>query len=89
MKQHLTYIKNYDGNYVDLAGEIADLRYDALHEFLIELSVQLRTAAEKDQERGRLVLAKHLVQSSLDILRAAVSIKLAWGVCEKHMEEIQ
>ena len=85
MKLHLNKLPY--GSMKEVAADIATLRYDALHDLLIELSIKLREDAEKDQDKGRLMLAGHLVQASLDILRAAVDIKMAWSVCEKHMRE--
>jgi hypothetical protein len=58
MTHHPTRIANISPK--DLARRVANMRYDALAEFLRELSVALQADAEADYERGRTKLSGYL-----------------------------
>ena len=82
---HPESVAGYSGSLAQLAGELGDLRYDALAEFLREFSEKLRRDAEADQGRGRPRLAGHLSEASRALADAATHIQKAWDVSEPHM----
>ena len=65
-----------------LANEIGDLRYDALQEFLLHLSLKIKNDALKDRNRGRIKLANQLGEASEKIQKSAESIDKAWIICK-------
>jgi hypothetical protein len=69
----------------DLAEALGDLRYDALSEYLVALAEKLQSDSDKDDARGRFVLANALHAASRAIYDAAYEIGLAWKICEPHM----
>ena len=77
---HKTEIEGYDLQ--KLADEIGDLRYDALQEFLLHLSLKIRNDALKDRNRGRIKLANQLRTASENIQKSAESIDKAWIICK-------
>jgi hypothetical protein len=77
---HKTEIKGHDLQ--TLAHEIGDLRYDALHEFLIQLSLKIKKDALKDRNRGRIKLANQLDATAENIQKSAEHIEKAWVICE-------
>ncbi|MEN9612473.1 MAG: hypothetical protein RLZZ628_3287 [Bacteroidota bacterium] len=65
-----------------LADEIGDLRYDALNEFLLHLSLKIKNDALKDRNRGRIKLATQLEEAAEKIAQSAEKIDKAWIICE-------
>jgi hypothetical protein len=54
---HREQLERYPGTLEELAGEVADLRYDALAAFLQALAARLTADANADEKRGRPRLA--------------------------------
>lgn len=75
--KHATKLKNEK----KIIKSITTLRYDALGEFIRNLSVQFMEDAIADTKRGRLKLAKCLSKASENIFDA-------WFICEKYMNKI-
>lgn len=84
---HPVAIPRYPGSLADLAGELGDLRYDALAEFLHALSAKLASDAEADAGRGRHRLAADLRAAADGVGSAVSSIEAAWRICEPRMGE--
>jgi hypothetical protein len=82
---HATQVK-YDGGLPKLVEDIGNLRYDALQEFLTELSLKLRLDGNKDRTRGRPILSGHLDKAADKLLESAAAIGVAWMLCQPHME---
>lgn len=82
--QHATTIEYCDGDLKHLAVDIANLRYDALQDFLLSLAEKLEKDAEADRTRGRPVLSSRLEAASRNVEDAARAIALAWKICKKH-----
>jgi hypothetical protein len=84
-KIHSDHIKGYNGTVYDLANDIGDLKYDALHEFLEALTLKLRKDSEADTGRGRNHLASSLSRASDKISDASVHIDMAWEISKPFM----
>lgn len=69
-----------------LARMLADLRYDALEEFLHHLKHELYVDAMADQRRGRVSLGKTLINAGDRLADAADAIGIAWKISKRHME---
>lgn len=85
-KQHPVKIDKYDGSLEQLAIELGDLQYDVLGELLTRLSLKLQQDAAKDIDRGREKLGNNLFDAGKSILDSAMSIGLAWEICEPHIK---
>ncbi len=81
---HKSDIENYNGSLQDLVEEIGNLKYDSLAEFLGLLSEKIRQDGDKDKNRGRLKLAKHLHDCANKLEESKVSINHAWRICEPY-----
>jgi len=86
---HFVQVMHGPGKYTALeptwlAGALADLSYDSLHELLDHLAIRLYLDAEKDADRGRKKLAKRLRKSSNYILEAAFQIRKAANIRAKE-----
>jgi len=68
---------DYTGGLPQLALDLSRLRYDALHEFLTELSENFEKDSTADLGRGRRKLAAALKS-------AAEAIGEAWKVCRPY-----
>ncbi len=77
---HPTSVVNYGGTMEELAKDVANLRYDALYDFLQQLSSKIAKDSYADRERGRLKLSEEL-------RNAAYSIRNAWIICKPHMSD--
>ncbi len=77
---HKTEIEGH--NLQALAHEIGNLRYDALQEFLLHLSLKIKNDAVKDRNRGRIKLAHQLDEASESIQKSAENIDKAWIICK-------
>ena len=83
--RHREQVECYPGTLTQLAGEVADLRYDALAFFLRSLAVKLESDANADANRGRPKLAGTLRNTAAAVSKAAVEIERAWSICAPHM----
>jgi monomeric isocitrate dehydrogenase len=81
---HPTRVANFKPK--ELAKRVAFLRYDALAEFLGELSFLLFEDAQTDRERGRLNLAESLDEAQRELTYAKLAIDRAWTICEPKMK---
>lgn len=70
----------YAGGLPKLAADLADLRYDALCEFLKLLTFELTNDSLDDGFRGRPKLA-------LELNRAANAVSDAWAICDRYMKD--
>jgi hypothetical protein len=82
---HREIIERYPGPLVQLAAEIADLRYDALAAFLQALAAKLGADADADAGRGRPKLAAALRGAAVATTSAAAEIQRAWSVSAPYM----
>lgn len=89
MKIHAKQLKNYPGDFSELASELGDLRYDSLAEFLALLSEKLQEDARADAGRKRIKLAKQLQNASEQIAAASTEIAEAWKICEPYMNSYE
>ena len=83
---HKASIKYYP-DLESLAGEIGDLRYDALGVFLHHLALKLKKDSEADAKRGRPQLAGSLMNASNCMETSAVEIERAWKICAPYLED--
>lgn len=77
---HKTAIEGY--YLTELAEKIGDLRYDALADFLKELSLKIEKDGLKDESRGRVKLATQLKKTADELKTCSENIKVAWDICE-------
>lgn len=77
---HPQSVHKYAGTMEELAKDVADLRYDALYDFLQQLSSKLAKDSQADLERGRLKLSEEL-------RHAAYSVRNAWIICKPFMPD--
>jgi hypothetical protein len=82
---HREDIEGYPGSLVDLAGEVGDLRYDALAGFLRELADKLAADGAADADRARHRLAAALRDGATGLAAAAAAINRAWAISAPHM----
>lgn len=82
---HKTELDSYEGGLLQLAIDLGDLRYDALADFLHQLSAKMEADGKKDQARSRVQLARQLHQCASELSAAASSIDRAWKICEPFM----
>jgi monomeric isocitrate dehydrogenase len=82
---HHTHVRNYPGSLEELAGELGDLRYDALAEFLELLADKIRKDGDKDRERQRRKLAASLHCCADELMNAKKAIDRAWAISEPYM----
>ena len=73
---HPKSVLKYPGTIQELASDIARLRYDALAEFLNELSDKIASDAHSDKERGRERLSQELTQAAICIRKPGVFASL-------------
>jgi hypothetical protein len=85
MGVHREDIERYPGTLAELAGEVGDLRYDALAVFLRTLAVKLEGDAAADAGRGRPRLAAALRAGVAGVTAAATEIERAWAISVPHM----
>jgi hypothetical protein len=82
---HLVDVDRYPGTLTQLAGEVADLRYDALVVFLRSLAARLESDANADADRGRPRLARRLHATARKMMAAATEVEKAWSICAPRM----
>ena len=83
--EHRTRVERYPDTLSQLANDVADLRYDALAEFLVALAEKLHRDSVADARRSRYQLAAALQLASDSTSVAAQEIQIAWGICEPFM----
>ena len=71
----------------ELAREVANLRYDALGEFLTELKDCFQGDSVKDRERGNNQVAKYLNLMSNMTKDVQFQASKLWKVCKPHRED--
>ena len=82
---HREEVERYPGTLSELAGDVGNLRYDALATFLVALSAKLESDGIADKDRDRPKLASALAKSAEAIKGAAIEIERAWSICAPHM----
>jgi hypothetical protein len=82
---HRENIERFPGTLAELAGEVGDLRYDALAAFLRALSAKLAADAAADAGRGRPRLAAALRGGAAGVAAAAAEVERAWAISAPHM----
>jgi hypothetical protein len=82
---HRRNIERYPGSLADLAGEVGDLRYDAVAEFVRALAAKLAADGDADAGRGRPKLASALHAASETLTSAAAEIDRVWAICAPRM----
>lgn len=85
---HPTRIARYHGSLADLAGEVGDLRYDALRDFLRELSAKIERDSVADRGRGRAQLAASLNDCAANLSGAADNAEAAWRIAAPFMQAV-
>jgi hypothetical protein len=70
-----------------VATKLADMRYDALADFLNTLAGTLSLQAAGDSVAGRIMLSQELDLAATKIWEAKDHIKEAWKICEPFMKE--
>jgi hypothetical protein len=68
---HRDNLERFPGTLAELAGELGDLRYDALAGFLQALAAKLAADANADVGRGRPKLAQALRDGAAGVSAAA------------------
>jgi hypothetical protein len=86
---HSRNVAGYSGTFSQMIQEFANLRYDALAEFVDHLAVRLQSDASLDKGRGRLCLADALRKSAEQLTAAAACIQEVWRICEPHMSGVE
>jgi hypothetical protein len=82
---HREDVGGYRGSLAELAGEVGDLRYDALAGFLRALADKLGADSAADAGRGRPRLAAALQDGAAGLVAAAAAIDRAWAISAPHM----
>ena len=82
---HRERIERYPGSLADLAGEVGDLRYDALAGFLRALADKLAADGAADAGRGRPQLSAALGDGAAGLAAAAAAIDRAWAISSPPM----
>lgn len=75
---HPEKIPGWEGTLKELAQHLENLRYDRLEEFLSHLYTALSERAAKDQEAGRINLAKQLLTVCTHVNLARLYLLDAW-----------
>ena len=83
---HRTDVERYAGTLAELAGDVGDLRYDALVYFLESLAAKLVADAGADKARGRPRLADALRNGAEGVVVASSAIREAWRISGPRME---
>lgn len=82
--EHKTLVAGHN-DLKSLATTIADLRYDALAEFLEHLSVKLSQDANADKGRNRPRLSSELEGAADYVSFARNFVNRAWQISKPHM----
>lgn len=82
---HLRTVAGMDAK--QLARVISDMHYEALSDFLFELSVKIMDDGLKDSKSGRVDLGKNLIRCS-EILRVSYMRMVdVWEICKKKGQQ--
>ena len=84
--KHPTTIEAYPHDLQQLAQELGDLRYDALEEFLQQLSQKIAADGAKDAARGRTQLASALAQAAQTLEQSSKHIAKAWRISAPYLK---
>ena len=82
---HTNFIVKYNGTMVDLAKDVANLRYDTLANFLLDLRTEIVAQAHIDSNEGRAILARQLTELQHYLLKAHTATELAWKISKLYM----
>lgn len=82
---HREDVERYPGTLTQLAGEVGDLRYDALAAFFHALAAKLDADGGADAGRGRHKLAAALHAAGASVTAAATDVERAWSICAPRM----
>lgn len=82
---HEKRLPHYGDNWPEVARQLGDLRYDALADFLKELSKKMELDAQADADRARPKLARRLFATAEHVRLAGEQIEKAWTICEPYM----
>ncbi|MGD1849090.1 MAG: hypothetical protein ACFCBU_00255 [Cyanophyceae cyanobacterium] len=85
--KHTKQVNDYPGSHEELAESLGDLYYDALAEFLRQLSNKMAKDGDADDRRERPRLAAELHSCSQHLREAAEHIDAAWEICKPYVEE--
>lgn len=83
--KHPEKIEKYDGALTQLAEDLGNLRYDALADFLRDLSKKIKADGKQDEARGRTQLANSLFNCAQVLDEGAKAIDKAWKISEPYM----
>ncbi len=83
---HRENVERYAGTLAELAGDLGDLRYDALAAFLRALAEKIDADGQADAGRGRPRLATALRGAGASIASAADDVERAWSICSPYMQ---
>src|SRR4051812_5717721 len=83
---HHEEVERYQGTLTQLAGDVGDLRYDALAAFLRLLAAKLESDGIADAHRDRPQLASALRKGAAAVQEAGAEIERAWSICARHMQ---
>jgi hypothetical protein len=84
---HDDKVPHYGKDWATLAEALGDLRYDALSDFLLELSKKMAKDADADAGRERHKLASELYTTATKLEGAAEATERAWEICAPFMDE--
>lgn len=82
--KHPTEIIGFTSSMQDIAKEIAMLRYDKLHEFMVALSQRLAEDGQKGLEAGKSKLAGALINAAGLMHHATIFINEANVICSPY-----
>ena len=85
MDKHPTSV-NVELQLERLAAEIANLRYDALAEFIGHLQQQILAQSKGDMAKGREKLAAELLKASNHLAFTETYVEAAWTISKPHMQ---
>ncbi len=85
--KHTDSITHFGNDFKALAEEIGDLRYDAMYDFFVELSLKIARDAKKDRSGGREELASKLTWLSIKISECTPEVTAVWNICKPYMKD--
>lgn len=91
--KHPDKVLGYEGSLEELAQAIGKMRYDKVADFINEFAKELECQGNADSKRPsvtnpaktRMLLAKHLILASKNLLAAKKQIDHAWKICQPYM----
>lgn len=85
MERHPTKVPGFEGSLKELAHAIAEMRFDALLEFLTYLEAEFDAQSKGDVARDRFSLAVALATVKTGCMVAKEGAKGAWAIAKLHM----